>query len=195
MTQKTFCKILIVLMVIELLCVILVPAVRANKDVAFDVAMLTVGITVNVLYLQFRKHNRLGFLARPGLARIFFSLLLCVPPGAFAGTACDDFQERRLPIFHDAIRLMETSEVARRDLGEPLKVGWPVVGQSEESKESGHETLQIPVSGNHGQGFLLVVGEKANGAWKMRELTLTLREGNVQESIPVEVPSSGVPHP
>ncbi len=183
MNQKTFCKALIVLMLIELLCVILIPAVRTSKDVGFAIAMFAIGITVILLYLQFRKHYKLGFLARPGPARFFFSLLLCVPAGSFAWTACDDVFERRLPIFHDAIHLAEASDVAKSDLGMPLKVGWPVVGEYVESKESGHRTLLIPVSGNQGRGFLRVRETKANGVWKMTELTLILHDGNVQESL------------
>jgi len=183
MNQKTFCKALIVLMLIELTCVICVPAVRANKDVGFDIGLLTVGITLTVLFLQFRKHNRLGFLARLGLARFFFSLLLCVPPGSFAWTACDDLYERRLPIFHDAINLAEESDVAGRDLGVPLKVGWPVVANYNESQGSGHTTMLIPVSGTHGLGFLQVVGTKTNDVWKLDDLTLILRDGNLRENL------------
>jgi Cytochrome oxidase complex assembly protein 1 len=189
MNQTTFCKALIVLMLIELLCVICVPVVRANKDVGFDIGLLTVGITLTVLFLRFRKHNGLGFLARPGLARFFFSLLLCVPPGSFAFTACDDLCERRLPIFHDAINLAEKSDVVKKDLGAPMTVGWPVVGNSEESQKSGHETLQIPVSGNRGRGSLLVVGTKTNGVWKMSELTLISRDGNIRESLSADGPN------
>jgi hypothetical protein len=167
----------------ELLCVILIPVVRTNQDVGFDVTILLVGIAVNISYLQFSKRQRVGILSRPGPVRFFFILFLCIPAVSFGWTACSDAYERGLHIFHDAIGLMETSEVARRDLGAPLKVGWPIEGSLEENRESGRRVLHIPVYGNHARGTLLVVATKANGMWKLEELTLLLSNGSVREDL------------
>jgi hypothetical protein len=166
-----------------LFCVALIPTVRTSSLAGFFATIFIVGISVNVLYLQFRKHQKFSFLARPGTGRRFFRLLLLVPLVSFVWTVCDDAFERRLPILLDAIHFTEKTDVAKRDLGVPLVVGWPIKGSFDENQESAHRTLLIPVSGSHGQGSLRVVGTKANGVWKLTELTLILRDTNVRESI------------
>ena len=188
MSHKTFCKALIAMMFIELSCVILVPAVRTSKGAGFTVSMLVVGIGLTASYLRLRSNHKLSFLARPGPARFFFSLILCTPAASLAWTACDDVYERQLPAFGDSIHRIEASDIANRSLGKPLRIGWPVEGTYDESHGIGHRTMAIPISGDRAQGSLLVVGENANGVWKVKELTLVSRDGSVSENLLTDRP-------
>ncbi len=185
MNERTYCKALIALMLGCLLCLILIPSRRASENRDFAVVVFAVGITVTLLYSQLRKHQMLGFLARPGPLRFFFRLLLCVPLLAFAFTVSTDAYERHLPIFRDAILQMEESDAAKRDLGVSIEAGWPIVGSYDGEQESPQWILVIPVAGSHGKGSLRVVGTKTNGVWKISELTLIVRDSSVRESLNV----------
>ncbi|HXR39605.1 MAG TPA: cytochrome c oxidase assembly factor Coa1 family protein [Terracidiphilus sp.] len=186
MIEKAYCRTLIILMIICLLCVILIPEVRTSREAwTFAVAQM-IGIAANLLCIRFPNllRMRLSFLtAMPG--RLFLRFLLLSPIFLFVLCALFDFGERRSALFKDAIHNMEESQAARADLGVPIKIGWPIQGEMDSglTGDSGHSTLLIPVSGNHGEGTLRVLGTKTNGVWTIHEITLVLRDSNVRESL------------
>ncbi len=57
-------------------------------------------------------------------------------------------------------------------LGSPIKPGWMVSGNIQQSSVKGTAHLEIPVRGPKGEGSLVVSGEKKNGDWQINELVL-----------------------
>lgn len=184
MIEKSFFGFLIGLMSAGLLYVILVPSIRTS-DAAWPIEIaLAIGMAGNLLYLWLRQGQLRGFMERHGLMRalIIFSLF-CTPQIYVVGLEWFNFDAHRHPVFMEAVNLMEESDVARRDLGLPIKVGWPAAGSFGENKDRGKLTLEVPVSGSHGQGKMRVDGTKTHGVWKIDKLTLKLRDSSVPESL------------
>ena len=186
MNVKSYCRVLVVLMLGCLLCVLLIPGIRMGKAAWPISAALVIGVAVNLLYIRIRNHQVFDFLEKGRRVRRLFRLCLSAPLILVLVIAIVDIYERRMPLFKDAVSVMEESDVAERDLGVPIKIGWPIEGSTEETPDSGHSNLLIPVSGTLGRGSLRVVGTKSNGAWKISELTLILRNGSVRESLPTD---------
>ena len=82
-------------------------------------------------------------------------------------------------IFFFVFTMMKSTEAfqhsldtARKDpeviaaLGEPIREGWFVTGNTEESGPSGQAQLSIPLSGPKGGGTLYVEARKSAGEWR-----------------------------
>ena len=182
MNERVFCKAMVALMVGCLPCVFLIPAVRTGAAAWPFAIALALGIGINLLYLWLREQQMLSFFGRPGLLRKLIKFYLLSAPLLYVvGFPFFDASLRRLPFFKDAVHVLETSDAAKNDIGLPLKVGWPVEGSIEETPDSGHSILEIPVFGSRDGGTLRVVSTKAKGLWKINELTLILRDGTVRD--------------
>lgn len=180
MNEKIFCKTLVVIMTACLLSVVLVPEVRSGRAaVPFTVA-LAAGILLNLLYLKLREGQALSFINKSRRVRAFIWICLCAPLIFVLGFVASDRYDRGTPLFKNAVHVMEGSDIASRDLGSPIKIGWPIEGGSEETSETGHATLRIPVSGIHANGTLLVVGTKVDGSWKPNKIVLYIQGGKPQ---------------
>jgi hypothetical protein len=184
MNERVFCKVLIGLMVACLLCVIFVQSVRTSGAAWPLTIALAIGLASNLLYLWLRKLQMLGFLDRHRrLRRLLIFGLLCAPQLSVLFTEWFNFDAHKHPIFKDAVSLMIESDVAKRDLGMPIEIGWSVEGRFGETKDRGDFILSVPVAGSHGQGTMRVVATKTHGLWKIDELTLILPDHNVPESL------------
>jgi Cytochrome oxidase complex assembly protein 1 len=184
MNERAFCKTLIALMLTCLPCVVLIPAIRTGAAAWPFAVALMIGIAINLLYLWLRKHQMLGFFVRPGgFRRLIKFSLLCAPLFFVVSSPFFDASMRHLPFYRDAVRLMEESDVAKADIGPPMKIGWPVEGSCDETPDSGRSTLEIPVSGSRGRGTLRVVATKAEGLWHINQLTLIMSESDVRENL------------
>ena len=186
MNEKTYCKALAGLMLGCLPFIFIIPAVRDSKAAWPFAVGLVIGIAFNLLYIELRKRQKLEFISSARPVRILTRFLLCVPLFWILASILIDASERRMLLFKDAINALNSSEIAKRDLGSPFKIGWPIGGNTEDHGDSGHAVLRIPVSGSHGEGTLRVVGTKDHGVWKLNELTLFLHGGDAQESIQVD---------
>jgi hypothetical protein len=193
MNEKLYCKILVSLMLACLLCIVVVPAFRTSRAFWTFVGAQIIGIAVNLLYIQFRDpvRRRLGILAVLP-ARMLFRFLLFSPVFYFVGFVLFDIGERRSALCIDAIHLMQESDIAKRDLGVPLKIGWPIQGKTYLEGGSGNSALLIAVSGSHGEGTLRVVSRKTHGIWTIDELTLTMRDIDISENLKKDEPESGL---
>jgi len=93
-------------------------------------------------------------------------------------------------IFFFVFSLMKSSdayqhslETARHDpevvaaLGEPIKEGWFVTGNTEENGGAGQAQLSIPLSGPKGGGTLYVEARKSAGEWHYVAMTVQLDAG------------------
>jgi Cytochrome oxidase complex assembly protein 1 len=183
-TEKRFFGFLIGLMAAGLLYVILVPSIRTS-EASWPIAIaLTVGMAGNLLYLWLRQRQLRGFLARHGLLRALIVFwLLCTPQLLVVALELFNFEAHRHPVFSEAVSLMEESDVAKRDLGPPIKVGWSTAGRFGENKDRGELILEVPVSGSHGEGKMRVAATKTHGVWKIDKPTLKLHDSNVPESL------------
>jgi len=178
MKGTTFFKIQIGLHLIGLSCVLLVPAVRESRLVAFLVTVFGLWIAFNAFFLQHRTSTWLSFLTKWWPPRLLLRLFLTIPIVAFGFTVCDDAYSRRLPMFQGAIHALRESKTSKFNLGEPIEVGWPVSGSYEEGNKSEYRTLEIPVRGSYGEGSLFGAWTKTNEVWKMDELKLILSDGS-----------------
>jgi hypothetical protein len=163
---------------------VLIPAVRTSRAAWTFADAQIIGIVVNLLYVQFCKpvRRRLGFLGvMPG--RMLFRFLLCFPVFVIALSTYFDFSERRSPIFVDAIHAMNDSEAAKSDLGAPIKIGWPVSGETELMGDHGHTILYIVVSGTRDEGTLTVAGTKTKGVWAIDGIKLRLKGGSTEQDL------------
>jgi hypothetical protein len=113
-------------------------------------------------------------------ALMFLGLLLIVG-GLF--TVSSDLLGRRLPIFQEAKRDLENSTVAKRDLGEPISIGWPVSYDWEAPGGIQKVRLTMPVSGGRGKGSFCVVGTKSNGSWMIDHTYLILNGSKVWQEL------------
>ena len=184
MVEKAFCRLLIVLMAAGLLYVILVPGIRTSGAFWPLIAALTIGIASNLLYLRLRGHRMLGFLARHRMIRtlVLFGSL-CLPQLLVAFFESFNYDAHRHPVFEKAVSLMAQSDIAKRDLGAPILVGWSTTGIFGENKDRGNFDLEVPVQGSQGKGKLRVVGTKTHGLWKINKLILKLQDGGTIENL------------
>jgi len=63
-------------------------------------------------------------------------------------------------------------------LGEPVEASRVLVGNIEETGETGHAELSIPLCGPKGRGTLSVVANKSRGRWIIEEAVLTVTESD-----------------
>jgi hypothetical protein len=167
-----------------LLYVLLSPVVRKSEAASPLTIVLTIGIASNSLYLWLRDRQKLGFLSRHWVLRtlvIFWVLFL--PQLYVSGLEWFNFIAHDHPVFKAAVSLAEESDVAKRDLGSPIRIGWSTAGSFGETKDHGDLDLEVPISGSHGGGKMRVIGTKADGVWRIDELTLRLTSGGVRESL------------
>ncbi len=167
-----------------LLYVILSPSVRKSEAVWPLAIVLTIGIVSNSLYLWLRQRQMLGFLSRHWVLRtLVIFWLLFLPQVYVSGLECFDFVAHNHPVFRAAVSLVERSDVAKRDLGSPIEIGWSTAGSFGETKDHGDLDLEVPISGSHGGGKMRVIGTKSDGVWRIDELTLRLTQSGVCESL------------
>jgi hypothetical protein len=182
--EKVICRVLIVLMAAGLLYVLLSPVVRKSEALWPLTIVLTIGIASNSLYLWLRDRQMLGFLSRHWMLRTLVILwVLFLPQVYVSGLEWFDFIAHDHPVFRTAVSLAEGSEVAKRDLGSPIEIGWSTAGSFGETKDHGDLDLEVPISGSHGAGKMRVIGTKTDGVWKIDELTLRLTDSGVRESL------------
>jgi hypothetical protein len=77
----------------------------------------------------------------------------------------------------------EHSPCVTSRIGGPLTPGLLVSGDMEESNLKGSAHLSIPVSGQKGNGTLVVSAEKQDGAWRIEELAL-IQKGHETQLLP-----------
>jgi len=66
-------------------------------------------------------------------------------------------------------RAQESPQVAA-EIGLPLHVGWLITGQLNESSSNGTANLQVPISGPHGKGEIMIEAKRESGRWIFQTL-------------------------
>lgn len=183
MFERIYCKTLIALMSLTLLCIVLIPTVRTSGVAwPFAIAQL-IGIGVNVVYLRARKAQKLPKIVSLNPGGFVACLVLSVPILFVAQIVFTDRHRRQTTLFKDAVQQLQDSDVAKADLGEPIKIGWPTEENTSLKGDSGSTTVGIPVSGSRGRGQLIVVATETKSVWSIDDLTLIFDDGEVQESL------------
>jgi hypothetical protein len=94
-----------------------------------------------------------------------------------------DVESRRNPIVIEAEKVMERSEDAKNDLGQPIEIGWPIDEQLEVNGNSGNALFFIPVHGSRGKGKMYVAGSKADDIWRVDKIYLTVEGSRFQRDL------------
>lgn len=189
MFERIYCKTLIALMSLILLCIVLIPTMRTGRA-AWPFALYQVaGIAVNLLYLRARKAEKLPRIVSLNPGGLIACVVLAVPVLYVAQIISGDRDRRQTTLFKDAVQQMQDSDIAKADLGVPIKIGWPTEENTNEKGTSGNATIGIPVYGSHGRGELIVVATETNSVWSIDELTLILDDGKIKESLKTGSPT------
>ena len=186
MSQKKR-SVVLCLMSIAVMIMLKIPKNPYSMLIGILILILVLGILTQVYFLIFRSFKLLTRNAseEPGAQRRrrrWVAFLVCgvVFCGAFE-VALDRYS-RSLPIFQEAINLLNVSEVAKTEIGEPIEMGWPITASLDWSSESENVELAIPVSGSRGKGTVHVTGRKMVGRWRIEGLYLIMR-GNSERRL------------
>lgn len=76
-----------------------------------------------------------------------------------------------------ALQEARKSAILRRELGEPMTLGWIVTGNVNTVSGSGKATLNVPVSGPKQSVSIQVSATQTNGVWQLNEAQTTLPSG------------------
>lgn len=152
------------------------------------VTVLVLGVLVLFcfrLFLSVRLRSKQGpdLRNKPNWLRRVFILCILGTVNCIVIVVGSDIYSRKLPIFQDAKQALDGSSVARSDLGESIKIGWPIRLDFKASSVSGYARLALPVYGTLDKGVLYVMGTKSDGVWKVDEMFLIRRGGTVRESL------------
>ena len=186
MSDSVFFRAIAILEALSLGCLVLVPICRASRHFWLFACALLVGIGVSIAYGRLRAKWTFGALGRPGVIRVLFRLVCTTPLLIFVLAVSADAIFRNEQPYRDAVRIAEASDSVRREIGYPLKTGWPIQGASHLSGESGDTTMLIPISGDRSSSTIRVVAKKQNGTWKITELALTPLNGTNPESLTMD---------
>lgn len=95
---------------------------------------------------------------------------------------------RSYPYQYAVAQARDSSEVARQ-IGSPFHIGWLIMGNLNQSVETGDARMSIPISGPRGHGHIIVVATKTENRW-----TFTTLEVDVAgRENPILLPKPGVP--
>jgi hypothetical protein len=97
---------------------------------------------------------------------LLFALLITAIAGFVFGMM------KSSPAYDMALRKASADQQVTAALGTPLKPGYFVSGNVNESGVSGHAELAIPVTGPKGEGTIYVVGDKQAGRWTYSTLAV-----------------------
>lgn len=89
--------------------------------------------------------------------------------------------------YEQAMTRLQHSPEAIAVLGEPIKAGWMISGNFNDSGASGEANYSVPVSGPRGKGTLYVEARKSVGRWSFQVLTFVPDNGG--ESIDLLTPA------
>lgn len=137
MSDSIFFRALTALETLCLACLILVPLYRASSHFWFFASVLMIGIGISVSHRLLGAKWRFEWLSRPGVIRGLFRLVCMAPLLIFVLAVGVDAIFRNEQPYRDAVRIVEASDSVRREVGEPLRIGWPIQGSSRLSGESG----------------------------------------------------------
>jgi hypothetical protein len=187
MSDSIFFRALAALETLCIGCLFLVPLYRASSHFWLFASVLLIGIGISVAFGRLRADWTFAWLGRPGVIRWLFRLVCAIPLLIFVLAVGVDAIFRNEQPCKDAVRMAEASDLVRKEIGAPLRIGWPIQGSSRLSGQSGDTTLLIPVSGDHGRATIRVVAKKAGGAWAITELTLTPLSGTGPQSLAMPI--------
>lgn len=68
------------------------------------------------------------------------------------------------------------NETVIQEIGEPIEVGFLVIGSIQTSGSSGTADLSIPISGPNGKATLYITAEKKAGEWQADELAVQFKD-------------------
>jgi hypothetical protein len=158
-----------------LLCFAFVPALRTSRSMPLFVSLLTGGIVANGLLLRAKKRPGSDHApARFDLRSILFNFVLASPLFVFAFACVSDATDRQSAPFKDALSVLRRSSQANDALGRPIRIEWPLEGETSISGDEGRSALSIPVKGSLDRGNLFVRAKLSHSVWSITELTLVL---------------------
>ena len=104
----------------------------------------------------------------------FIPLLLFVLLAVFIGPIMFGvfYMMKSSDIYQLALHEVQTSEEAKRTLGEPIEPGWFLSGNISMKNNDGIARLSIPVSGTLQEGTIELDATKKDGQWTFNSLLL-----------------------
>ena len=73
-----------------------------------------------------------------------------------------------------SLREAQASTVLIEEIGEPMALGWLVVGNVNVSNDSGDADIVVPIEGPKGTASVHTIGVREGGVWTMQEMTATV---------------------
>jgi Cytochrome oxidase complex assembly protein 1 len=162
-----------------------------EASVFFRVMAYVVGVAIICVWLRsliawlrrlMDSRENVDSSSKRGYVKYFAYLLVAAPLILVFLTLEGDYVGRRMPIYAESLKAAQTSPTVSDDLGDPMRVGWPV-----DATWSGSAcNLSIPLAGSRGSASLHVGGVKKNGSWEISDMYLVNKGSNLR--IPISYP-------
>jgi len=78
------------------------------------------------------------------------------------------------------LKAAQKSEVLKRELGEPMTLGWLVVGNVSTVNDTGTASLTIPIDGPKGTATVTTVGTRADNIWTFTQMQAAIESNGEQ---------------
>lgn len=76
------------------------------------------------------------------------------------------------------LKAAQRSEVVQQELGEPISLGWLVLGNIQTVNNEGTANLSLSLSGPKGDADVQVQGQKKDGVWNFSQMEAVLPSGS-----------------
>lgn len=77
----------------------------------------------------------------------------------------------------ETLKKAQSSPALIQQIGEPIEMGWLVVGSVSRSNEQGNADMSIPVTGPQGSARIHTVGTRDANGWSYSKMLVTLENG------------------
>jgi hypothetical protein len=75
-----------------------------------------------------------------------------------------------------SLKAAQASEVMKRELGEPMTMGWLVAGSVKTFNDKGTASVTIPIKGPAGEASIHTEGTRMKGVWTFQQMEATLEK-------------------
>jgi len=177
----------ILVMIVAEMVLIKIPYNRHSNLIGVLTFIILLGTGTLGLVSAFRHFKSLSRSVSQGTwtktRRSWIALILFVVTFICVFEVGSDRYSRSLPIYRNAINVLDDSDAAKSELGGQIRIGWPIAANLEWKSDMEDAELEIPVSGERGKGTFFVIGRKTNGEWRTEQLYLIMSGRTKRENL------------
>jgi hypothetical protein len=79
-----------------------------------------------------------------------------------------------------SLKAAQASEVMRRELGEPMRMGWMMSGNVSMVNDEGSASVTVPIEGPLGSASVHTEGTRAGGVWTFQQMEATIEKSGAK---------------